>query len=241
MNAFKIGHLDLGRLPAVVGTVIKAGSLPGLAEALSPESCDLVEFRLDLIGLPPEEWLPCAQAIEHKGFPVLATLRSAFEGGAHDGDADRQSILQRALQAVSCIDIEGQSAIRHDLLDAAASMGKAVVVSHHNFEKTPGLSELQEVLADLADRPNALPKIATHVRDADDLGILKALLAHDIGRPKCIIGMGDAGRETRLGFPALGSCLTYGFLDAPGAPGQFAAPELVAHVASSLPAYAAAR
>ena len=39
--------------------------------------------------------------------------------------------------------------------------------------------------------------------------------------------MGPLGPQTRIDFPKLGSCLTYGYLDAPVAPGQVSARELM--------------
>ena len=39
--------------------------------------------------------------------------------------------------------------------------------------------------------------------------------------------MGEAWKQTRVLFPKLGSCLTYGFLDKPTAPGQMSAEELL--------------
>jgi 3-dehydroquinate dehydratase len=39
--------------------------------------------------------------------------------------------------------------------------------------------------------------------------------------------MGDAWKQTRIAFPKLGSCLAYGYLDKPTAPGQVSAAELV--------------
>ena len=42
----------------------------------------------------------------------------------------------------------------------------------------------------------------------------------------CVIGMGPDWAHTRVLFPQLGSCLTYGYLDKPTAPGQFSAAEL---------------
>jgi len=39
--------------------------------------------------------------------------------------------------------------------------------------------------------------------------------------------MGPLGPQTRIEFPKLGSCLTYGYLDQPVAPGQVPARELM--------------
>jgi 3-dehydroquinate dehydratase len=38
--------------------------------------------------------------------------------------------------------------------------------------------------------------------------------------------MGPAYAQTRVRYPKLGSCLTYGYLDKATAPGQFSAAEL---------------
>jgi 3-dehydroquinate dehydratase len=45
--------------------------------------------------------------------------------------------------------------------------------------------------------------------------------------------MGQAWSETRVEFATLGSCLTYGYLDKPTAPGQMSATELLRRVSST--------
>jgi len=67
---------------------------------------------------------------------------------------------------------------------------------------------------------NAIPKIATMINDSSDAIRLLNLLEKNKERPKCILGMGQDGIKTRLVFPAMGSCLTYGFIDSECAPGQ---------------------
>jgi len=52
----------------------------------------------------------------------------------------------------------------------------------------------------------------------------------------CVIGMGRAWSETRIEFATLGSCLTYGYLDKPAAPGQISAAELVRRLRRALAA-----
>jgi 3-dehydroquinate dehydratase len=44
--------------------------------------------------------------------------------------------------------------------------------------------------------------------------------------------MGKLGPQTRVLFPKLGSCLTYGYLDVPVAPGQISARELTLQLRS---------
>jgi len=65
------------------------------------------------------------------------------------------------------------------------------------------------------------------VKTEEDLAILRALLAEKRPTPLCVLGMGPLGPQTRIDFPRLGSCLTYGYLDTPVAPGQVSARELM--------------
>jgi 3-dehydroquinate dehydratase len=47
--------------------------------------------------------------------------------------------------------------------------------------------------------------------------------------------MGRAWSKTRIEFATLGSCLTYGYIDRPTAPGQMSAAVLVRRVSRALP------
>jgi 3-dehydroquinate dehydratase type I len=66
------------------------------------------------------------------------------------------------------------------------------------------------------------------IQREEDVATLRQLLARKWPVPLCVIGMGARGAATRVEFAKLGSCLTYGYLDAPSAPGQPSAAELVA-------------
>jgi 3-dehydroquinate dehydratase len=52
-----------------------------------------------------------------------------------------------------------------------------------------------------------------------------------------VLGMGVPARETRTEFALKGSCLTYGYLDSPVAPGQPPSAALVEELSRLLPAY----
>jgi hypothetical protein len=66
---------------------------------------------------------------------------------------------------------------------------------------------------------------------------LQGLLAEPLEKPLCIIGMGPLGTETRVAFSLVGSCLTYGYLDKPSAPGQMSAARLVERLRNLNPDY----
>jgi 3-dehydroquinate dehydratase-1 len=211
--------LNLNAGPLVVGTL---SSLAGN----SPLAGDIVEVRLDKTGCPPD-WLERCQAIEARGKPVLLTVRLRSEGGDWpEDDEERLKIYEQGLGAISAVDVELSSAICARVTKQAAKLGKVCLVSHHDFARTPPLAELESIV-EKARQNGAVAKVATMIQSEADVEILRALLGRKGKRPLCVIGMGEAWKQTRVLFPKLGSCLTYGFLDKPTAPGQMSAEELL--------------
>lgn len=210
--------LNLQAGPLVVGVL---SSLDGDF----PLAGDLVEVRLDRMT-PPPDWVERCRAIETRGKPVLLTIRLRSEGGEWtERDEARLRLFEDGLAAVSAVDVELSSAICADVTQRAQKLGKACLVSHHDFKKTPPLAELESIVA-RARQNGAVPKIAAMINSEGDVETLRALLAKSRKHPICVIGMGDEWKQTRIEFAKLGSCLTYGYLDKPTAPGQVSAAEL---------------
>lgn len=237
MKTFHLGRLLVGPAPRVVGTISAASTLASRA-GVTADACDVVELRLDRMAERPIGWLEEAAAIEREGFPVLVTVRLKAEGGGWGGaDQARAPLLSEALGALAAIDVEFRSRLVSELCGLASERGKCAIVSYHNFDRTPDLGELTDIVRRIAEFEAALPKIATMVKGPNDLATLEQLLAADFGRPICVIGMGDSGAETRTRFPQIGSCLTYGYLDVSAAPGQSACADLVRELSRQSPAY----
>jgi 3-dehydroquinate dehydratase-1 len=237
MNRFCIGNLVLGALPRVVGTLCRRDSLAATHDAAG-YACDIVEVRLDVLGHGSLAWLQECQAIERAGFPVILTLRLAAEGGKWEAtDEAREAILSAAVKHLACVDIELTSVLRARLSSAAERLRKPVIISYHNFERTPDFPELREILERILAVPSAIPKISTMVTGDADVDTLKRLFDIQRARPRCIIGMGDKGTTTRVLFPSLGGCLAYGYFDSPVAPGQIPSGELMQRLGDLIPAY----
>jgi 3-dehydroquinate dehydratase I len=228
MRSVPFGKLTVGDVPRVVGTIASFDSLQRFASA-SERPCDIAEIRLDEIGVDAK-WLSLAQHIEASGTPVILTLRSALEGGKSTlSNDERLAILREAIDHVSAIDVELKSGLATSLRPLTNKTGKALIASFHDFERTPASSELEEIIRDAA-KEATVAKISAMASTASDIDRLKGLLAKDWGVPLCVIGMGSLGASTRTDFPRLGSCLTYGYIDAPVAPGQLSARALLDHL-----------
>jgi 3-dehydroquinate dehydratase-1 len=223
------GTLEAGPIPLVVGTLSNLdfhGDIPS----------DIVEARLDRMPRPTD-WLARCKAIQSRNKPVLLTLRLKAEGGAweHD-DRARLAIFQEAVRELAAVDVELQSSFCRAVAEEAARFGKASVISFHDFQKTPPLRDLR-TLVQKAHNIGSIAKISAMIHQESDAAILRSLLAEPWPKPLCVIGMGEAWARTRVEFPGLGSCLTYGYLDGSAAPGQLQAADLVKRLKISVPAY----
>lgn len=230
------GTVPVGDVPRVVGTLSSSDSLVSFAiNRHTP--CDVVEVRLDKMNHAGQGWLAGCRRIEAAGLPVLLTVRLRSEGGEWDrADAARLELFKMAMEHVSGVDVELNSQVVSEVCTLARALNRPAVVSFHDFQRTPGLGELRDVLA-RGVALGSVVKIATTVNTERDLETLQQLLQCDRPVPLCVIGMGALGAKTRTQFPALGSCLTYGYLDKPVVAGQLAAGVLVEQLRATLPEY----
>ena len=233
---FRLSHSELaiGDVPLVVGTVTALDRT--LLESPQCISSDVVEFRID--KMPREaKWLESARAVEAAGLPVIATIRLKTEGGEWDGiDRDRLQLCEQALKELAAVDVELKSEIGATVAETARKLGKVCILSFHDFEKTPTVAELEEIISE-AQKLAGIVKVSTRIEKKGDRETLQKLLKREWRAPLCVIGMGPLGTETRVSFAVEGSCLTYGYLDVPAAPGQLGAAELVEQLRGRLPAY----
>jgi 3-dehydroquinate dehydratase I len=240
---------QLSEGPLVVGVADRAATLAAcVALPLTARPFDLVEARVDLFDGQQlgDDGTPACAGLESSGTPVLITIRSASQGGRFAGpEAARLAIFRDALRVASWADVEDDAPIAADvarLIAATLAAGRPdaqLVVSHHDFQRTPPLPELLGVAARCQSvGPGAIAKIATTVHNDADRAVLRGLLAQHPART-AVIGMGD--EAFRIELAAAGSVLAYGFVGAPTAPGQTSAEALHARLLAASPAYAARR
>ena len=184
------------------------------------EGAQLIELRLDLIGLHPSELYPNIP----KGIKTVVTCRK----GTYT-DQERVDLVNAAIElGANYVDMELESSEDYisGVLPMAEIDGCEVIFSHHDFQGTPGNEELRSKLESCFERGGAIAKIATRIHTQEDVVNLLHLYSYP-GR-KIILGMGDAGRITRVAAPLLGSEFTFA---SPGegretAPGQMSASQL---------------
>lgn len=215
-------HLLSEGRPLVVGTLHEATGLRAIAsgKAAATKGIDLLEARLDhLAGRKlPATW----------PLPVIATARHPSEGGAGGlASPVRRDLLAEALAWASAIDVELRS-VRSlaPVIAQAHQCGATVILSHHDFTSTPGTAALRALARRAADQGADLLKVAVTLRDPSDLVRLIAFQEASSPIPVATMGMGPAGRFSRIVLSGFGSPLCYGWLGCPQVPGQWPAAAL---------------
>lgn len=244
MDSTALARLTLDSAPLVVGVVTKLSTLENIVSSPpSPRHYDAVELRLDF--LPQEEhrsdrWLVCCRELEQKGIPVILTVRVESEGGGWKGrDSAREYLFMKAMGKVSAIDVELASPLLPLLRRMIPPGSTRIIGSYHNFARTPSLMDLRLIVSDARKDGVDIAKVVTTINSENDIRTLAEYLERKRSYPLCIIGMGSKGVDTRLSFPALGSVLTYGYIDQPTAPGQYSCEKLDALMRERIPAYMA--
>jgi 3-dehydroquinate dehydratase-1 len=149
--------------------------------------------------------------------PTLVTVRSPDEGGRWDGDEESRAELLAALTPFAHgVDVE--LAFRPylaGLVRQAKELDRVVVVSMHDFERTPSLAQLEDVVARGHATGADLVKVATTTNDETDLEVLAELTRRHAADGVIVLGMGVLGARSRVALPRVGSRLTFAV-----APGQ---------------------
>jgi len=197
--------------------------------ALKP---DLIEWRVDALDtLADTRSVAQTLAALHvmsKAWPLLFTCRIPAEGGMQTlSAAMRVPLYQMAITSgqVDMIDIELSSG--HDTIQALRSVcrpaGVKLILSYHDFERTPDSDALLQKLQDAEQAGADIAKVAVMPRDSQDvLTVLNVthLARQQLKIPLIAISMGHEGVITRIAGGLFGSDITFASGTATSAPGQ---------------------
>lgn len=178
------------------------------------EKVDMAEIRLDLTEFTGDGI--------NKVFSQRKKLIATCRPGKYS-DNERMEKLKTAIAAGATfvdIEYEAPAEYRNQLIEFAHGHQCDVIISYHNFDRTPELPELEEIMLNCFEKGGDLAKIATLIKvNRDNSKILSLYKAP--GR-LIAIGMGDLGKISRIVAPFLGAEFTYASPDGgmETAPGQ---------------------
>jgi 3-dehydroquinate dehydratase-1 len=220
------------KTPSICAAVI-APTIEEFLEALEGAgNADVIELRAD--GLEDEtqakELLERAKSLTN--LPIILTVRMHEEGGAFKGtEEERVNIIKSALELANMVDIELEmnEKDRDEIIALAKSKGVLVILSYHDFEKTPPEEEMASVLEKEEAAGADVAKIAVKASFTGDVIRLLNVTqesAKKLKIPLCTISMGKEGAISRIASPIFGSAITYGYVTKETAPGQLSVREL---------------
>ena len=224
-----------GRFPAICMPVVGRSRdklLPEVA-AVAANKPDIIEWRADFFdGLADTaEVIAVAAQVRRAaaGIPLLFTRRSVREGGERIALSEQQVIeLYRAVCAgghADIVDFEMGNEPDHvrEVRELSRAHGVKLVLSFHDFSKTPSVEFLNERFAE-AERLGAdIAKVAVMPREMDDILVLLAATlqsSRKLGIPVVSMAMGGHGALTRVCGWAFGSAMTFAAGENRSAPGQ---------------------
>lgn len=209
------------------------------AEALEKIKLDLVEVRIDHF-----EDVENIQEVKSllkdlrdilKNIPILFTFRSLKEGGEKEVSVEYYKTLNIEIAKTGFVDLvdtelfTGDEVVK-EIVDEVHKEGVKIVMSNHDFNKTPEREEIVRRLCRMQELNADLPKIAVMPKSAGD--VLKLLCATNdmvtkyAETPIITMSMGGLGVISRIAGETFGSALTFGAAKKASAPGQVPVEEL---------------
>lgn len=187
---------------------------------------DYVEVRFDF--LKAEQIPKTLDMIKNHLKRTVCTLRPTNEGGKFQGtEKERISILKLIAEYNPfLLDVEFNTIRKSkDLERYLKSTKTRLLISWHDFKKTPSFSDLKNQMKKMIKFSSNV-KIVTTAKTVEDS--TRVLQLYSIkGKTNLIaFSMGDSGRISRILCLYLGSPYTYVSLGKPVAPGQFSVDEV---------------
>lgn len=169
--------------------------------------------------------------------PIIFTFRTKNEGGNKDITKENYIELLKDIiktKEIDLVDIElftGDEQVK-DIVSVSKENKVKVIISNHDFKKTPSKEEIIDRIKKMINLGADLPKIAVMPKCRNDVLTLLSATSYiyeqysDI--PIITMSMGSIGMISRIAGEIFGSALTFGAAEKSSAPGQIQADDLSA-------------
>lgn len=178
------------------------------------ERADLAEVWLDGIKEPDHK-----KIFSDAPLPLVACCKRRQEKGSFTGSYEAQAeILINAIKyGAKYVDIPlfMPEKLNKKIVQSAHKAGVKVIISHHDFEKTPDFRQMLRICKKMSERGADIVKIAVKNKVVSDaievISVGKVMQGQK--RPHILIGMGQKGILTRILTPTLSGEMMFAVLD----------------------------
>ncbi|MDO3663107.1 type I 3-dehydroquinate dehydratase [Acinetobacter sp. ANC 7710] len=193
---------------------------------------DLAEFRIDLLNFANDTKQVIALGHELKQIlgakPMIATIRTHNEGGQLTiSDADYGKTYQAYLLQpfMDMLDVEmfRDQHIVKNIVKLAHAKKVLIVMSNHDFQKTPPEAEIIKRLLKQDELGADILKIAVMPQNKQDVfTLMNATLkvSQQSKKPLLTMSMGKLGTISRIATANMGGSFSFGMIGEASAPGQ---------------------
>ena len=192
---------------------------------------DLIELRIDCYeNLNDDEKVLglLKQIRKNVDCPILFTCRSISEGGKSALSEEQYiNLMMKVIdsQCVDLIDVEINKSLKaiYSLVEYAHQFHHNVVMSYHDFEKTPKMEDMVEILEKMEVMGGDILKIAVMPMSKKDVMCVmntSMMMSSKLKQPLIMISMGELGKVTRIAGSLTGSSVTFASAALSSAPGQ---------------------
>ncbi|MBT2572454.1 type I 3-dehydroquinate dehydratase [Bacillus sp. ISL-51] len=242
MNSITIKNKVIGEgLPKIIVPLTASGENELLQEIEDVHTLhpDIIEWRVDVY-----EHVDSLDAVKDMiqkvrkaagDTPLLFTFRSHKEGGKKViEDSFYVKLVKTAIETkqIDLVDVElftGEAEVKSIVATAEAN-GVYVVMSNHDFHKTPEKEEIISRLRKMQEYGAHIPKIAVMPQSTEDVLVLldatHTMKTKYADRPIITMSMAGTGLISRLAGEVFGSACTFGAGKEASAPGQIPVDEL---------------
>ncbi|PJF02244.1 type I 3-dehydroquinate dehydratase [Acinetobacter seifertii] len=193
---------------------------------------DLAEFRIDLLSFASDTKQVIALGHELKKIlghkSMIATIRTKNEGGQLEiSDADYGKTYQAYLKNpfMDWLDVEmfRDQKVVSEIVQKAHQKKVLVVMSNHDFQKTPSQDEIEKRLLKQDQMGADILKIAVMPKSKQDVfTLMNATLkvSQQTTKPLLTMSMGQLGTISRVATANMGGSYSFGMIGQASAPGQ---------------------
>jgi 3-dehydroquinate dehydratase type I len=183
-----------------------------LIEKAETKNADLIEIRLDSL----KKYDHTADIPHCSKTPLIATNKSLQHHGKFSGsEIERQKILIKAARnGFEYVDVDLSTPNIGKLVGKLREVGTKQIVSFHNFDRTPSLSQLNKVLKKEIALGAEVCKIVTTANQVEDNLTTIKFVSNAYKKAKIVcFAMGELGKLSRLLSPVFGAFFTFASID----------------------------
>lgn len=202
------------------------------AQKIINQRPDMIEWRLDFFtDVTNSEKVQIGARTLRKIIgetALLLTFRTQAEGGRMALNEDDYfrimgEVIRQKLGDALDLELYHDEHRLEETLEHAHKNGIVVIMSSHNFAKTPSKDKIIAKLSSMSSMGGDIAKVAVMPNSSDDvLTLLQATreAAAKLSQPVITMSMGELGKISRIAGETFGSVVSFAAGTQPSAPGQ---------------------